>query len=138
MLNADYITHWMDVKMDGSVTNDDLLNTAEDLIKKYASAKMVITSRIHAGLPCLGVGTSVVFIANEEVVSENGSFNTPGRLEGLIELFRVLKLESSNFDTEDEELKKIKKFSLETEFDNKNDWKPYAEDLAKKATEFMK
>lgn len=51
LLNATYVTHWMDVKMDGSVTNDDLLDIAERIVKQYASAKMVITSRIHAGLP---------------------------------------------------------------------------------------
>lgn len=138
LMQAHYITHWIDVNMDGSVTNDDLLNIAEDLVKKYASARLVITSRIHAALPCLGVGTPVIFIANEEVVSENGSFNTPGRLGGLVELFRVLALENGKFTTKDPVLKNISKFSASCFFENKNDWKQYAESLAKKATEFMK
>ncbi len=138
LLNATYVTHWMDVKMDGSVTNDDLLDIAEKLVKQYASANMVITSRIHAGLPCLGVGTPVVFIANEEVISENGSFNTPGRLGGLVDLFRVLALENNKFNSDDSVFKKIDKFSSSTVFENKTDWKKYADDLSIKATEFMK
>ena len=138
ILNANYVTHWMDVDMSGKVTNDDLLNIAEDLIKKYASAHMVITSRIHAGLPCLGVGTPVVFIANEEVTSESGTFNTPGRLGGLVDFFRVLNLSDGVFSTDDPVFDSIIKFDNNTEFNNKEDWKPYADDLAKKATEFMR
>lgn len=106
LLNAEYITHWRDVDMKCD-TNEDLLDYAETLIKKYSSAKLVITSRIHAGLPCLGMGTPVVFIANEEVTSENGSFNTPGRLDGLLDFFRIMKLSrSGRFSTEDNEFKK--------------------------------
>ena len=138
IMNAEYITHWMDVKMDGSVTNDDLLDTAESLIKKYAGARMVITSRIHAGLPCLGVGTPVIFIANEEVVSDTGTFNTPGRLGGLIELFRVMTLTNGHFSTKDSVLEKMDKISLDQNFNNKEDWKEYAEKLAEKAESFMR
>ena len=138
LINASYVTHWMDVNMDGSVTNDDLLGIAENLVKKYASASLVITSRIHAGLPCLAVETPVLFIANKEVVSESGTFNTPGRLGGLLDFFRVLKLENGKFNTEDSVLKKIKVFTLNTSFENKDNWKPYAEDLSQKALDFMK
>ena len=138
LVNATYITHWIDVKMDGSVTNDDLLDIAEKLVKQYASANLVITSRTHAGLPCLGLGTPVVFIANREVVSENGTFNTPGRLGGLIELFRVLTLEKEKFGTDDDVFAKIPKFDMATDFENKRDWSRYADELDRKATEFMK
>lgn len=138
LLSADYITHWMDVEMGGTVTNADLLDYAEELIKKYASADLVITSRIHAGLPCLGLETPVIFVANEEVVSENGSFNTPGRLGGLLELFRILTLEKGKFISNDPVFSCIKKFSTWTRFKNKTDWKQYAFALDKTCTEFMK
>lgn len=137
LLNADYITHWIDVDMSGKVTNDDLLNTAENLVRKYASSQMVITSRIHAGLPCLGLDTPVVFVANSEVVSESGSFNTPGRLGGLLELFRVLNIQDGAFSTEDEVFLNILRFNESTTFENKKDWEKYAVDLKKKAKEFM-
>ncbi len=35
---------------------------AENLIKKYATAKLVITTRIHCALPCLALGTPVILI----------------------------------------------------------------------------
>lgn len=138
LLEADYITHWIDVDMSGKVTNDNLLDIAEKLVKKYASSKMVITSRIHAGLPCLGLGTPVVFIANEEVVSENGNFNTPGRLDGLLELFRTINLEEGGFSTEDPVLTTIDRFGIQTTFRNKDDYMVYAKELEKSVTEFMK
>ena len=136
LLAAEYITHWLDVDM-AKATNDDLLNLAESLVKKYATAKMVITSRIHAGLPCLGMQTPVIFIVNEEVTAENGTFNTPGRLGGLLEFFRKLNLIGGKFSTEDEELSKIKIFNEDTSFENKDSWKPYAEALSLKVSEFM-
>ncbi len=135
--SAQYITHWMDVDMNKETT-ESLFNVAEKLVKKYARAKMVVTSRIHAGLPCLGMGTPVVFIANEEVISENGTFNTPGRLGGLVDLFRILSLCNNKFSTEDEVLSKIIKFTCESDFENKQDWIPYAKRLDKQLSMFMK
>lgn len=137
LLNAEYITHWLDVDMSKD-TNDDLLNIAEGLVKKYASSKLVITSRIHAGLPCLGVGTPVIFIADDEVTSEKGTFNVPGRLGGLLDFFRIINFEKGNFTSDDEVLKKIDIIDLSTSFENKNNWRPYAKDLEYKCTEFMK
>ncbi len=136
LLDAEYITHWLDVDM-STGTNDQLLDIAESLVRKYAAAKMVITSRIHCGLPSLGMGTPVVFIANEEVVSESGSFNTPGRLGGLLELFRVLNISGGRFSTEDSVFASIDKFTEDTRFVNKDDWKEYAEKLDKACTRFM-
>ena len=120
-------------------TNEDLLNYAESLVKQYSKAKMVVTSRIHAGLPCLGMSTPVVFIANEEVTSMSGNFNTPGRLDGLLELFRVINLSKKGvFSTGDSVFAKIKKFGLKTHFANKEDYKVYSDKLDKQLTEFMK
>lgn len=138
LLNAEYITHWMNVNMDGGISNDDLLNIAESFVKKYAAARLVITSRIHAGLPCLGLETPVIFIANNEVISDKGTFNTPGRLGGIVDLFRVLELKNDKFLSIDEIFKKINKFGLDTTFNNKTEWQKYAGELDKKATEFMK
>lgn len=136
ILNAEYVTHWINVDMTNQ-TNKDLLNIAEGLVKRYAKAKMVVTSRIHAGLPCLGMDTPVVFIANEEVLSEKGSFNTPGRLGGLVELFRIMNLSNGGFETTDEILNKITIITKDTEFKNKRDWESYAERLKKQLTAFM-
>jgi polysaccharide pyruvyl transferase WcaK-like protein len=37
---------------------------AKRLLKKYARAKLVITSRLHCALPCIAFGTPVIFINN--------------------------------------------------------------------------
>lgn len=137
LLGAEYITHWIDVDM-ANQTTEDLLDIAETLVKKYASAKMVITSRIHAGLPCLGMNTPIVFIANDEVTSSTGTYNTPGRLGGLLEFFRILKLDgNNNFYTEDQVLSEIERFTLSTQFGNSKNWKPFAERLTRQLTAFM-
>lgn len=136
LLSAEYVTHWLDVDMANQTTRD-LFNIAEELVKQYASAELVITSRIHAGLPCLGLNTPVVFIANDEVTSATGTFNTPGRLGGLLELFRIMKLENGVFHTDDDVLAEIDMFTTETKFENKPDWKPYADRLTKQLSAFM-
>lgn len=133
---AQYITHWMDVDM-SEETTDSLFKIAENLVKKYAKAKMVVTSRIHAGLPCLGMETPVVFVANDEVISMTGSFNTPGRLGGLVDLFRVLELKEGKFSTKDDVFCSIESFKTDTTFQNKEDWKKYAKSLEKQLSMFM-
>lgn len=45
-----------------SLSHDQRFDVAKKLLKKYATAKLVITSRIHCALPCLGLGTPVVLI----------------------------------------------------------------------------
>jgi len=37
-------------------------NLAKEYLKRYARAKLVITSRIHCALPCLAFGTPVIFV----------------------------------------------------------------------------
>lgn len=38
------------------------LEEAEELLNRYARAKLVLTSRLHATLPCLGANTPVIFV----------------------------------------------------------------------------
>lgn len=136
LLQAEYITHWIDVDMK-SDNDDKLLNIAEALVRKYASARMLVTSRIHAGLPALGLETPVVFVATEKVVSEKWEFNTPGRLDGLLELFRVYGIKNGKFDTNDIVLKEIKMIDEKTKFGNKTEWKCLARKLIEECENFM-
>lgn len=64
------------------------LAEAERLIRQYASAAMVITTRIHCALPCLGLETPVVYI--DRVVDTEES---KCRLDGLKDLFNVVKIQ---------------------------------------------
>lgn len=56
---------------------------AQEQLNMYASAKLVVTSKIHCALPCLALGTPVVFIYK----NKNDS-----RYEGIIELLRNYSL----------------------------------------------
>jgi hypothetical protein len=56
-------------------------------LKRYATAKLVITSRIHCALPCLALGTPVIFI------NAFDSFVDSCRFEGLLNLFNRIDLD---------------------------------------------
>ena len=82
MLKATYITHFHEV---GKYPDDSKrFALADDLLRKYASARYVITSRIHCALPCLGLGTPVIYINNTD---ENSISQC--RFGGLGELFQL-------------------------------------------------
>jgi len=57
-----------------------------DILATYAGASMVITTRIHAALPCYGMGTPVLFVTGDE---------GEGRYQGLVERFARIRLDSS-------------------------------------------
>jgi hypothetical protein len=44
----------------------DRLRQARRLLQTYATAKSVITTRLHCALPCLAMGTPVLFIASDD------------------------------------------------------------------------
>lgn len=79
-------------------TDEQKFEMAETLLKKYARAKLVITSRIHCALPCLALGTPVIFVNGFD------SFVDSCRFDGILELFNRIDINSktgefsSNFD----------------------------------------
>lgn len=92
--NANFVTQ---VKPSGKETEEEKFAYAEECMKKYAKAKLVITSRIHCALPCLAMGTPVIFL---------NAFNTfvdTCRFDGIIELFNRIDVADdgsfkANFD----------------------------------------
>ena len=79
-------------------TDVEKFEMAEDLLRKYAKAKLVITSRIHCALPCLAMGTPVIFINGFE------TFVDACRFEGIVDLFNRIDINTktgawtANFD----------------------------------------
>lgn len=71
---------------------------ADSFLEKYATAKLVVTSRLHCALPCLAFGTPVIFI--------HGGFTEPYdqcRLDGTTDLFNTIQIDekdniTANFD----------------------------------------
>lgn len=70
-------------------SHEEKFEMAEDLLMKYAKAKLVITSRIHCALPCLALGTPVIFINGFD------SFVDTSRFDGIIDLFNRIDIDSN-------------------------------------------
>lgn len=62
-------------------TEETFFGEAEARLRRYAQARLVVTSRIHCALPCLAMGTPVVFLNAFDSVVDTCRF------EGLLELF---------------------------------------------------
>ena len=104
LINAEYITHKVNqnkFNLSNDNGNEEKMEYAKELIEKYASAKYVVTSRIHCSLPCLGIETPVMFVSSPSI--ENGQLRSGGRLGGLKDLLNSVTwshdglIGSSNF-----------------------------------------
>lgn len=77
-----YITHRRPSR---DRSHEKRVKDAEMIIEAYSKAKLVFTSRIHVALPCLALGTPVIFI--------NAGYNSKklsNRFEGLVGNMRTL------------------------------------------------
>lgn len=73
-------------------TDEEKFEMAETLLHKYARARLVITSRIHCALPCLAMGTPVIFVNGFD------SFVDSCRFDGILELFNRIDIDSKTGD----------------------------------------
>ncbi len=122
LLEAEYLHHAGKEYKENYPTQEARLEKAEELVRQYARAKLVITSRIHCALPCLGVGTPVFFVENADD-GENGTC----RMDGIRELFHTLtwqkgKIRGGNFRL----TRRIGNGFIPA---NKEDWRPLAEKM---------
>lgn len=131
--NAEFITHVVSVRK-GVDTDETLLCDMNDLLTKYGKLKLMVTSRIHAALPCLSMQTPVVFIENQDVVGQNWN---GGRLSGIAEFFRCMKVSISGLAVGDDVLRTIGKITEDTTFENKDTWIPYAKRMEAQCVEFI-
>jgi hypothetical protein len=127
LLNAEYITHETDYF--SYKTDVEIFDHARDLLNKYANASLVVTSRIHCALPCLGFETPVIFIDNDNLI--------PGRLKGLIELFHVMRLTKNGLVSDSDNLPEKITISENTILKNKDDYVPLRESMIEQCREFV-
>jgi hypothetical protein len=79
-------------------TEESRFELADSILKRYEKAKLVITSRIHCALPCLAMGTDVIFL--------NGGLDKASekcRLDGISSFFNTIDISKdggivANFD----------------------------------------
>lgn len=103
LLEAEYITHV--IAVNDIETNESLMQKAKGLILKYSEASLVITSRIHCGLPCLALETPVIFINSDTLA--NDSYRPAGRFEGISDLFNSLTYTSNGLKAQGDYLRDI-------------------------------
>ena len=114
-----------------TISDEKRFEIAEDLLRRYARAKFVITSRIHCALPCLALGTPVVFINSFQDKSNLS------RLEGLIDLFNYVNVDiktgkyTSNFPLPEG------KITTSSVLPNPSNYLSLSEKLKKRCTQFI-
>ncbi|MCM1108883.1 MAG: polysaccharide pyruvyl transferase family protein [Clostridium sp.] len=125
LINAEYINQFN--KDIAKLSYNERLEYAEKLIQKYAQAELVITSRIHCGLPCLGLETPVIYTLD----AESDKMSTE-RFGGLMELFNTITWSKDNLIWQGE------KITLANKPKNKDNWKPLAKKLIQTCEKFIK
>lgn len=129
IINSEYISQDTNFYKNAFPDDKQRLLEAERLIKLYSRAKLVITSRIHCALPCLGLETPVVYMKKH-----NDTESSICRLGGLIDFFNCIEIEHGKLKP-----KFVTKFPISTSNlpINKTNWKPYAESLISKCKHFI-
>lgn len=127
--DAEYIKHIVNENL--FRTEQEKFDYAQELLKKYAQAKLVITSRIHCALPCLAVETPVIFVDNAQ--QEESSYC---RLNGLRELFNLVSSDKGelkfHFEKEPGKINRLSKLK------NRRDFEIIRDKLINMCNTFMK
>ncbi len=128
--SANYECHNIFVPGDDNCNKQ--LSVARKLLQKYVTAKLVVTSRIHCALPCLGFDTPVIFTTVQNESHSSGRFN------GLLNFFRVFTITNNSIVVNDKELQSIGKINNEIGFSNKTNHIEYGEKLIQICESFIK
>ncbi|MDA9326030.1 polysaccharide pyruvyl transferase family protein [Flavobacteriaceae bacterium] len=111
--------------------NQELIVQAEGLIKMYAKAAFVVTSRIHCALPCLAIETPVLYVEDKMQSSASSC-----RLNGLKQLFNILGCENNKLTPEFEH-DINEKLSFDYIIKNKKSYLKYSEALISRCKDFL-
>lgn len=126
VMNSIYICQQSEYYKKNFKTDMELLDEAERLIKLYAKAKLVITSRIHCALPCLGLETPVIFLQKADDIKASSC-----RFNGLTDLFNTIIIKGKTLNPSF--TINFQKGELPV---NKKDWKILADSLNKRCNQF--
>ncbi|ESU24245.1 hypothetical protein FEDK69T_06850 [Flavobacterium enshiense DK69] len=128
LVNAEYVKHF--VPADQFKNEDEIFAFGEDLLRQYAKANFVVTSRIHCALPSLSMGTPTLYVD----IPDDGEVSYC-RLNGIKEYFHVVENHKGILSTD--LLKKGEKFKWDSKFENKKDFIPVKEKISKLVKEKM-
>lgn len=131
VLNAKYLK----VLVDNNLSNEQKIELADKMLKNYANAKFVLTSRLQVSYPCLAVHTKNIFVTpfykNEEITV----LRYTGRLKGLEDTVTIMELQNGKLIDRTDKLPC--KMNLENIPRNKNGYIKYCDSLSKKVTRFV-
>ena len=115
-------------------TIEQRMAEAQRLLNVFGTAKLVVTSRIHCALPCLAMGTPVLFVM--------GGLNNASdlsRLDGIVQHFNFLNLEPDLDLSSIEGLNvvQLKDIDWENPLPNPENFKEYTAHLRNTCGEFI-
>lgn len=113
-------------KIPTQYNHEEYFQKAEKLLQRYAKAKVVITSRIHCALPCLAMGTPVIYVHSQRENEEHNS-----RLNGILELFDNIIYINKN------RVEFSKKITSPEDVINSNSYIKYKESLIERVEKFI-
>lgn len=131
LTKAEYISHWDRNYLSASKTEDEWLTEAERLVYKYSKSKLVVTSRIHCALPCLGLEVPVIFTENIKQ-----SDISRCRMGGIRDLFNIISFNGKKYDL-NFNLYGNQRISTSACPANKVLWKKFADTLAATCKSFI-
>lgn len=129
VMNSTYVTQENMYYKTHFKTDEERLAEAERLVKMYAKARLVITSRIHCALPCLGLETPVIYLEKGNDIEESRC-----RLGGLCELFNVVKVNNGVLTPQFDISLPI---TISNRPSNKDTWREFANELKRRCREFV-
>lgn len=131
LLNAVYKT----VIVDDDLSIEKKFGIADSLLKEYAKAKLVITSRLHVSFPCLAMNTRNIFVMPSKKNEEKDVMRYRGRLERLEDVVTVLELKDGAIVNSND---KLPQFITPQNFpDNKDGFVRFRDDLSEKVMQFV-
>lgn len=136
LMNAKFVNHRISIV---GMTEDEIFEYTRNLIKDYAKAKLVVTSRLHCALPCLGVETPVIFVSSDSL--EKGELRGAGRLTGNLGLLNHAKLTGKGVRLISDELVKVSsngKITKDNIPSNPEGYKTYRDRLMEEVKKFIK
>ena len=105
---AKLVKHKFDYGLRTSLLTQERFVDAYKILEKYSQAKLVITQRIHAALPCVAMGTPVIFFNTAKMPGGGGSTEKASdRVIGLVELFHSINLFNLTVEQAKEKLGKF-------------------------------
>lgn len=136
LMNAEFVTHIVRNERDIDVNKvDDMHQYAQTLLRRYADAELIITSRIHCGLPTLGMGVPTCFVDYDEVDSDDPFKG--GRMKGVKELFPILRMNDGKLESQFSVKSKDGRIHGGGDVPLVDKWKLIADNLEKAVMKFL-